>query len=165
MDQLPQYEPRRRTRDKAKGEGGDGRASKHAKSSEQKAPQVVKVIPLEAPVAVSSDNLTKLISPSLTQACVAQVENALEAMHNRGDYTYESVSAIFRAATLALLNGELESAQEPLGGSKKRQPILLTEEDYERYEDRFQNNRKHRGVVIERATLTFLAQGLVATQV
>ena len=159
MDQLPQYVPRRRKRDKTEEANAQGTQAV-LDTIERKPRRTARALSLESSVETASDNLIKLVSPSLTQACVAQVAHALEGLHNRGNYTYESVPAIFRAATLALLDGELEPVEEPLRGAKKRQPILLTGEDYERYERRFQNNRRHRGVVIERATLTFLAQGL-----
>lgn len=95
------------------------------------------------------------INPTVSAAAVTEAQNALASAHTSGDYRYESIGDLIRAALRAYGDGLLLT-QQPRNGRKKRHTVELPAELFERYEGL---PRRSRGVIIERALLSFLAQG------
>ena len=86
---------------------------------------------------------------------IAEARNALESAHTSGDYRFQSVGDLIRAA-LRAYSGGLRLTQQARSGRKKRHTVELPPELLEQYE---RLPSRSRGVIIERALLSFLAQG------
>ncbi len=95
------------------------------------------------------------INPTVSAAVIAEARNALEAAQASGDYRYQSVADLIRAAFRAYGEG-LRPTQQARGGRKKRHTVELPPELVERYE---RLPSRSRGVIIERALASFLVQG------
>ncbi len=96
------------------------------------------------------------INPALSTAAIAEARNALAAAQTSGDYRYQSVADLVRAA-LGAHAGGLRLTQQARNGKKKRHTVELPAELAEHYGSL---PRLGRGVIIERALLSFLARGL-----
>lgn len=96
------------------------------------------------------------ISPTLSRAAIAEAQNALSAAHTSGDYRHQSLADLIRAAFRAYGAG-LRITQQARGGRKKRHTVELPAELFARYQ---RLPSRSRGVIIERALLSFLSQGL-----
>ena len=92
----------------------------------------------------------------MSAAAVAEARNGLEAAHAAGDYRYQSVADLIRAAVRAYADG-LPLSQQARSGRKKRHTVELPAELCAQY-DKLPS--RSRGVIIERALLSFLARGL-----
>ncbi len=95
------------------------------------------------------------INPTVSAAVISEAQNALEAAHTSGDYRYQSVGDLIRAALIAYGDG-LRLTQQARNGRKKRHTVELPPELHKQY-SRFPS--RSRGVIVERALLAFLAQG------
>lgn len=95
------------------------------------------------------------INPTVSTAVIAEAQNALEAARTSGDYRFQSVGDLIRAALRAYAGG-LQLTQQARSGRKKRHTVELPPELLEQYE---RLPSRSRGVIIERALLSFLAQG------
>ncbi len=95
------------------------------------------------------------ISPTVSADAIAEAQNALEAAQASGDYRFQSVGDLLRAALRAYAGG-MRLTQPARGGRKKRHTFALPAELFDRYRDL---PSRSRGVIIERALLSFLAQG------
>ncbi|MCP3957418.1 MAG: hypothetical protein GY719_06165 [bacterium] len=95
------------------------------------------------------------INPTVSAAVIAEARNALDAAHTSGDYRFQSVGDLIRAALRAHAEG-LRLTQQARGGRKKRHTVELPAELLGHYEAL---PSRSRGVIIERALLSFLAQG------
>lgn len=95
------------------------------------------------------------ISPTVSTAVIAEARNALEAAHTSGDYRYQSIADLIRAAFRAYSDG-LRLTQQARNGRKKRHTVELPPELLARYEAL---PNRSRGLIIERALLSFMARG------
>ncbi len=95
------------------------------------------------------------INPTVSTAVIAEARNALEAAHTSGDYRYQSVGDLIRAAFRAYGDG-LRLTLQARPGSRKRHTVELPAELFERYQGL---PSRSRGLILERALLAFLAQG------
>lgn len=98
---------------------------------------------------------SRRINPTVSVAAVAEAQNALEAAQASGDYRHQSVADVIRAALSAYAAG-LALTQQARGGRKKRHTIELPADLFEQYQHL---PSRSRGVIIERAVLSFLARG------
>ena len=96
------------------------------------------------------------INPALSTTAIAEARNALAAAQTSGDYRYQSVADLLRAA-LGAHAGGLRLTQQARNGKKKRQTVELPAKLAEHYGTL---PRLSRGVIIERALLSLLARGL-----
>ena len=95
------------------------------------------------------------ISPTVSTAAIAEAENALEAAHTSGDYRFQSVGDLLRAALQAYATG-LSLTQQAKSGARKRHTVELSPDLMEHYR---KLPSRSRGKIIERALLSMLAQG------
>lgn len=95
------------------------------------------------------------INPTVSAAVIAEAQNALEAAHTSGDYRYQSVGDLIRSALEAYGEG-LRLTQQARGGRKKRHTVELPHKLYAQY---LRLPSRSRGVIVERALLSFLAHG------
>ncbi len=95
------------------------------------------------------------VNPTVSAAVIAEAQNALEAAHTSGDYRYQSVSDLIRSALEAYGDG-LRLTQQARSGRKKRHTIELPPELFEQY---LRLPSRSRGVIVERALLSFLVKG------
>ena len=103
--------------------------------------------------------LSKLIAPSITEVTWLQLGTVLESAHNAGDYRYQTEQAIVRTAIMAYVDGMPLS--KPVGeGGKNRRSVYVTEPEHAKYVDKFANLGFKKSEIVERAVLTFIAQGM-----
>ncbi len=95
------------------------------------------------------------VNPTLSARALIEARNALDAAHTSGDYRHQSVGDLIRAALGAYSCG-LRLSEQVRHGLKKRHTVELTGEIIEVYE---KLPARSRGVIIERALLSFLARG------
>ena len=95
------------------------------------------------------------VSPTVSAAAIAEAQNALDAAHTSGDYRFQSVADLLRAALRAHAEG-LRLTQQVKSGRRKRHTVELPTELLEHYGSL---PSRSRGVIVERALLTFLARG------
>lgn len=96
------------------------------------------------------------INPTVSADAIAEAQNALDAAHTTGDYRYQSIGDVIRAALAAYATG-LDLVQQAKSGRKKRHTVELSPELFAHYQ---KLPSRSRGVIVERALLSFLAQGL-----
>ena len=141
---------RRRTRDRGASEG----PGEPADSSPGR-PRALGAEPRADGDGQTSRSVGCRINPTVSTAVIAEARNALEAAHTSGDYRYQSIGDLIRAALLAYSAG-LQLTQQARGGRKKRHTVELQGELVKRY--KALPNRS-RGEILERALISFLAQG------
>ncbi len=112
--------------------------------------------PPPPPKSSSIVSAGRRINPALSTTAIAEARNALAAAQTSGDYRYQSVADLIRAALVAHAGG-LRLTQQARSGKKKRHTVELPAELAEHYGSL---PRLSRGVIIERALLSFLARGL-----
>ncbi len=95
------------------------------------------------------------INPTMSAAAIAQAQNALEAAYTAGDYRYQSVGDLIRAALRAYGKG-LRLTEGMRSGRRKRHTVELPAELFEEYQ---KLPSRSRGVILERALLSLLARG------
>ncbi len=95
------------------------------------------------------------VSPTVSASAIAEARNAVDAAHTGGDYRYQSVGDLIRAALRAYGEG-MRLTQQTKGGRKTRHTVALAPELLERY---LSLPSRSRGLIVERALLSFLAQG------
>lgn len=95
------------------------------------------------------------INPTISTAAIAEAQNALEAAHASGDYRHQSIGDLLRAA-LRAYGEDLRLSEQARGGRKKRHTVELPADLVSRY---LQLPSRSRGVILERALLSLLAQG------
>ena len=115
-----------------------------------------KHVSLRRPAGDSGGTGCRRVSPTVSAAAIAEAQNALEAAQASGDYRLQSVADLIRAALGAYADG-LTLTQQARGGRTKRHTVELPEELFEGYA---KLPSRSRGVIIERALLSFLARGL-----
>ncbi len=98
---------------------------------------------------------SRRVSPTVSADAIAQAQNALEAAQASGDYRHQSVADLVRAALRAYADG-LALTQQATGGRSKRHTVELPEDLFALY---VKLPSRSRGVIIERALLSFLARG------
>ncbi len=96
------------------------------------------------------------INPSLSVAASSQAQNAVSAAKTSGDYRFQSVSDVVRAALERYFAGSLSLTQQAKPGPKKRQTVQLSAEMMAEYQ---KLPTRSRGEIVERALLTFLGGG------
>ncbi len=99
---------------------------------------------------------SRRVSPTVSTAAIAEAQNALEAAQASGDYRHQSVADLLRAALAAYVDG-LTLTQQARSGRTKRHTVELSEKLFEQYA---KLPSRSRGLIIERALLSFLARGL-----
>ncbi len=99
---------------------------------------------------------SRRVSPTVSADASAQAQNALEAAQASGDYRHQSVADLLRAALAAYVDG-LTLTQQARSGRTKRHTVELSEKLFEQYA---KLPSRSRGLIIERALLSFLARGL-----
>ena len=110
-------------------------------------------VPLAKPKPVGAK--PRRINPTVSAAVIAEAQNALEAAQTSGDYRYQSVGDLIRAALEAYSDG-LRLTQQARSGRKKRHTVELPPELFEQY---MRLPSRSRGVIVERALLSFLVKG------
>lgn len=95
------------------------------------------------------------INPTVSAAAIALAQNALEAAHASGDYRLQSIADLIREALRAYAAG-LPLSQQAKSGRNKRHTVELPKDLFNQYQSL---PSRSRGVIIERALLSFLARG------
>ena len=92
----------------------------------------------------------------MSTAAIAEAQNAVAAAQASGDYRHQSVADLIRGALRAYWSG-MPLSQPARSGRKKRHTVQVPADLFARYN---KLPSRSRGVIIERALLSYLARGL-----